>query len=301
MRIKVFQALYSYYQNGFSNSSHALENLLKTLEKMHELFIFNLWFLVRISEIIDTRHELSKHKYNKSEKQPEGKRIFSDNICIKSIKNNNDFKRYLEKYGIGSDSSDDEFIRNIARRIENSQEYKKFQQSDNNDTDMEYLKHIYKKYIYTSSVLLSNLEEKDMHWTYDQYNVGIILLSYLKKDSFFNSPGAVLPKVFKSSENNDMENDEDFVKILFEKTISHSEESQEIINKYLENWEPERIALTDTIIMHMACAEIVNFNSIPVKVSLNEYIELSKIFSTPKSNVFINGVLDKVRTHFNKE
>ena len=150
-------------------------------------------------------------------------------------------------------------------------------------------------------MLLSLFEEHNMHWAHDQYYIGIILMTYMKKESFFNNPETPLPDTFKPLEFEDSETDKNFVKILFTTTIKHASEYELIINQYLENWEPERIALSDIIIMRMACAEILTFDQIPIKASLNEYIELSKTFSTPKSKIFVNGVLDKVISHYNRE
>ncbi len=300
LRIKIFQALYSFYQSEPDNVTVALKNLMTSLEKMHELFIRNLAILIKVADIIDDRHETSKQKFIKSEQNSELLKRLSDNICIKNLYQNESYQQYLSYYKINiSDEAD--LMRQISRNVEDSREYKNFQISENSDNDMQYLKDIYKRHVYNNPNLLSRLEEMNLHWANDQYFIGIILMTFLKKDSFFSHPDLLLPEIFKQKEFDDAESDEDFVKILFVKTIKQAEEHQIMINKYLENWEPERIALCDVIIMKMALAEILNFNQIPVKASLNEYIELTKTFSTPKSKIFVNGILDKVISHYNRE
>lgn len=300
LRIKIFQALYSYYQTEPDNVSVALKNLMTSLNKMHELFIRNLAMLMKIADIIDDRFETGKQKFLKSESDSELLKRLSDNSCIKNLRSNQQLQHYLITYKINL-SEDADILRQIARNIEESEDYKAFQVSESTKNDMQFIKSIYKNFIYTNQNLISHLEELNIHWGNDQYYTGIIIMTYLKKDSFFSDHLMPVPETFKPVEFEDAESDEDFVKTLFVKTIKHADEFQSMINQYLENWEPDRIALCDIIIMKMALAEILNFNQIPVKVSLNEYIELTKTFSTPKSKIFVNGVLDKVISHYNRD
>lgn len=300
LRIKIFQSLYAYYQTEQDNVSAALKNLMFSLEKMHELFVRNLAIIVKIADIIDERHEAGKQKFIKPDIRESSGRLFSDMICIRNLKNNESYTELTRLYKINL-SEETDLLRQIARNIEDSSVYKAYRITVSEKEDMTYLRNIYKSHIFTNPVFLSRLEEINMHWGNDQYYTGIILMSFLKKDSFFSNPDEQLPGVFKTTEFDEAESDEDFVKILFMKTVKHADEYQEMINQYLENWEPERIALCDMIIMKMALAEILNFPQIPVKASLNEYIEMTKTFSTPKSKIFVNGVLDKVISHYNRE
>jgi transcription antitermination protein NusB len=300
LRIKIFQALYSYYQSENADVSTSLKNLFTSLDKMHELFIRNLLIILKIADILDDRFETQKQKFYKNEEISEQTRRFSDVSCIQLLRNNNHFQRFVSEYKINL-SEDSDMLRQLARNIESNLVYKSFCSSETEKSDMEILRSIYKSEIYTNPLMLSRLEEMNIHWSTDQYFIGIILMTYLKKDSFFNQANIPLPETFKTADFDEAESDEDFVKFLFVKTINHADEYQEMINMYLENWEPDRIALCDLIIMKMALAEIIHFQQIPVKVSLNEYIELTKTFSTPKSKIFVNGLLDKVISHYNKE
>ncbi len=300
LRIKIFQSLYAFYQTDQENVPAAMKNLMFSLEKMHELFVRNLAFIVKIADIIDERHEAGKQKFIKPDIREMSGRLFSDMQCIKNLRNNAHYNELYRNYNINL-ADDTDMLRQIARNIEDSNVYKTFRESDTETKDMSYLRNLYKSFIFTNPVLLSRLEEANIHWANDQYYVGIILMSFLKKDSFFHNPDEKLPSVFKPTEFEEAESDEEFVKTLFMKTIKHADDYQEVINLYLENWEPERIALCDTIIMKMAMAEIIHFPQIPIKASLNEYIEMTKVFSTPKSKIFVNGILDKVISHYNRE
>lgn len=300
LRVKIFQALYSYYQTESQDVGTSLKNLMTSLEKMHELFIRNLYIILKVSDILDERIETRKQKFIQNTEVNQHEKCLSDLSCIAFLRKNKQFEGYIKQYNLNlADEAD--ILRQLARNIENNPAYISFCSNESKGNDMEILRSIYKSEIYTNPLLISRFEEQNMHWANDQYYIGIILMTYLKKDSFFNLKDAPLPGIFKPLDFEEAESDEEFVKLLFVKTLNHAGEYQAIINMYLENWEPDRIALCDMIIMKMAMTEIMHFQQIPVKVSLNEYIELTKTFSTPKSKVFVNGVLDKVISHYNRE
>jgi transcription antitermination protein NusB len=300
LRIKIFQALYSYYQSDSEDMSPAMKNLIKSLDKMHELFILNLSLLMKIADMIDERFETGKQKHIKTGRDSEQLKRLSDNAAIVNLRKNQSLASLISEYKIQW-GGDNDLIRKISRTIEENPDYQNFRDTSDTDSDLQFIKSLYKNHIYGNELLLSWLDEQNIHWAQDQYYIGIILMSYLKKESFFSDSTLDVPGVYKPLEHEEAESDEDFVKILFRESIRQAGDNERIINQYLENWEPDRIALSDIIIMRMACAEILSFDQIPVKVSLNEYIEMSKTFSTPKSKIFVNGVLDKVISHYNRE
>ncbi len=300
LRIKIFQALYSYYQSDSEDITPALKNLMRSLVKMHELFVLNLSLLMKISEMIDERFETGKQKFIKTGKDSEQLKRLSHNSAIQNLYQNDSLASFIREYKIQW-SGDDDMVRRIARSIEESSEYQEFRSTTDQEGDLQFLKTLYKNHVYGDELLSSRLEDMNIHWGQDQYYIGIILMSNLKRDSFFSDPALKVPDVFKPIEFEEAESDEDFVKQLFRETILKAKDSEQVIHQYLENWDTERIALSDIIIMRMACAEILTFDQIPIKVSLNEYIDMSKTFSTPKSKIFVNGVLDKVISHYNRE
>jgi transcription antitermination protein NusB len=300
LRIKLFQSLYAYFQNDTTQLPVALKNLMISLEKMHELLVLNVSLMIRIAHVLDERFESQKQKFIQADESVNALRRLSSNEGIENLMSNTAFSKFIADYSIQW-GGEDELLKKMAKSIEESKEYKEFQMSGDTANDIQYLKTIYKKHIYTHSSFLSYLEELNIHWVHDQYYIGVILMSLMKKDSAFNNAQIPFPEVFKNNDFEEAESDLEFANTLFMKTITEHKEYDNIIHQYLENWEPDRIALTDTIIMRMACAEILHFNQIPVRVSLNEYIELSKSYSTPKSKIFVNGILDKVIAHYARE
>jgi len=156
-------------------------------------------------------------------------------------------------------------------------------------SDKDIIKFIFKKVILKSSLAEQVFEEKFLYWPVDKDVLQALIAKTFKNFAFADEAQNKLAEV-----TGNWEEDREFIVNLFEETIRHNDEYQELISKKTQNWEPDRIAMIDTLLMKMSIAEFVNFTSIPVKVSINEYLEISKEFSTPKSNSFINGILDKI-------
>lgn len=302
LRIKVFQSLYAYYQTEDNNIVSTEKNLFNSIYKMHELFISNLALIIKLADVSDERLEINKQKHIKTEQDSELLRKFSDNHAIQNLKNNSHLNRLITNYKINW-SDDEDFLKQIIRLIENSDLYKNYRSNHDYtlESDTDFIKKIYNVYIYNDEDVVSNLEEKNLHWVQDQYYIGVQVSNFIKKQLPTLKPNDLMPEVFKNKDNDEVESDEIFVKNLFNFTIELEKQTESDIVKFIENWEPDRIALCDLIIMKMACTEILKFDQIPVKSTLNEYIELAKLYSTPKSKVFINGILDKVFSFYQRE
>lgn len=300
LRIKIFQALYGFYQSGSDDLKIAEKNLFTSLNAMHELLFVNISLLLRLARMSEERFEMSNQKFIKRERDNASLRRFSDNEVIKRLDSNEQVKKIISNYKINWGGQDN-LLKKIIRAIEDSEEYQAYQSSETTIKDSETLRHLYNDFIMQEPLLLNYLEEDNMHWVQDQIYIGSLMNTMLKKKSFMTDNKEEVPGVFKEPDFKEAESDHDFVKKLFSQTILHEKEYEEVIFKYIENWEPDRIALSDMIIMKMACAEIITFDQIPLKSSLNEYIELSKAYSTPKSKIFVNGVLDKAVSHLQRE
>jgi N utilization substance protein B len=157
------------------------------------------------------------------------------------------------------------------------------------DTSKEFIIKVYKKFIADNEMLEHLFEEKSIHWADDNYFVCGYITKFLKNYKSKWTSERKIPALFK-----DLEDDTDFIKVLFRKTLVNNDEFAKLIMTKAKNWEADRIATVDFIFMKMAVCELTKLPSVPVKVTLNEYIELSKIYSTPKSKMFINGVIDKL-------
>jgi N utilization substance protein B len=295
LRIKVFQSLYAYYQNNTGNDAMAEKNLMHSLEKMYELFLINLSLLSAIGKIEKDRQELHKQKFYQNNQT---KRLFYDNLFISALRENENLIA-ANKHNSAFWNNAQDVVKKIVRTIETCEEYIEYTQSSSIDikSDAAFVLKIYKKYIYTDESLTSFLEETNIHWAQDQYYVGLFVISFIKTEGKEFTKQSILPTLFKPVDDFN-ESDELYVKKLLKLTITKSPEYEPVIYQNIKNWEPDRIALSDTILLKMAVTEILNFDQIPIKSSINEYIELAKVFSTPKSKIFINGVLDKVISHY---
>lgn len=187
-------------------------------------------------------------------------------------------------------------IRKLYNEVRKADDFHRYLEepisSFSNDRDI--LVKILKKQMLRSESLHYFFEEKNIHWSDDFFTANLLALKTIKhlKESF--DADSKLPSLFKDNEFDSTNEDLDFVKQLFRKTIVKSEEYEKLIEGKVKNWEMERIAVMDVLLLKMALVELMEFPSVPIKVTLNEYIELAKMFSTPKSKVFVNGILDKL-------
>jgi N utilization substance protein B len=182
-------------------------------------------------------------------------------------------------------------VKTLFSTLKKSPEYTEYlaKKGDTLHSDKDVIKHIFKKVILKSSLAEQVFEDKFIYWPVDKDVLQALIAKTFKNFAYDNPAENKLAEV-----TGNWEEDKEFIISLFEETIRHNDEYQQLITAKTQNWEPERIAMIDTLLMKMAIAEFVNFTSIPVKVTINEYLEISKEFSTPKSNSFINGILDKI-------
>lgn len=212
-----------------------------------------------------------------------------NNSLLKKLNENEEFKAALVKYDVNWDREDSFPWKFYRDKITKDEEFIKYQGLENPtfDDDKAIILHLLKKVIYKDEMFIGNFEDNDPHWVENQDIVKSILVKNMK--SFTENDPLEL---ITFPEN--WEEDEEFYEILFTKSAKRDEEIDSVIENKLKNWDVERLAITDLVIIKMAVIEMLNFPSIPVKVTINEFIELAKKYSTPKSKIFINGVLDAV-------
>ena len=296
IRIKVLQIVYSYYQNGNGDLKVAENELLFSLQKSYDLYYYLLLLIVEVTnqqrKILDTR----KSKYMPTEDELHPNTRLVDNRFAAQLASNDTLIKYVNAQGL-SWANDEEFIKNILDLILNSEIYTEYlnNEEDSYEVDREFWRQIFKKVICGNEMIEEYLEDKSIYWNDDIEIVETFALKTIKK--FEESKGNKQPllPMFK-----DME-DKAFAVKLFRQSLLKGKEYRERIDKHMKNWETERIANMDLIIMQVAIAEILNFPTIPVSVTLNEYIDAAKYYSTPKSGNFINGILDSVVNELKKE
>ncbi len=294
LRIKVLQAIYAFFQSNNDRIDVGERQLLSNLNKIFDLYIYQISLLLAIVNFAKQRMEEGKKKYFPTENDINPNRKFVDNRFVAQIEENREFLRKEDSLKINW-KGEEELIRRIYNIIRQSEEYIEYMDStdDSYKADKEIIVKIFRNYIAESESLQYYFEEKNINWVVD-YPSSIMMFiktinSFKESDDEFKE----LPKLYKSEENQDNE-DINFVIRLFRKSILNREEFSKMISEKVKNWEIERLAIMDIIILVMAMTEMIEFPSIPVKVTFNEYIDISKNYSTPKSRVFINGMLDKL-------
>lgn len=291
LRIKVLQALYAFFQSDRTEITAGEKEMLKSINKIFDLYLYMLVLITDVSEHARRNIEQNKEKRLPTDEDLNPNTKFIDNRVIAQIENNFEFKKQIDARKISWQVEWDN-VRKLWRRIREGEEYRAYMDSPTSsfEEDKNFVLTIFRNYIGVDDVMHAFLEDRSIYWADDLTLVALNIIKTIqntKED--MPQHGRVLSPLFK-----DKEDDLMFVKELFRKTISFNDSYSELIAEKTRNWEVDRIALIDVILMKMALCEFEHFSSIPVKVSLNEYIELAKNYSTTKSKVFINGVLDKL-------
>ncbi|MFD1630819.1 transcription antitermination factor NusB [Pseudopedobacter beijingensis] len=289
LRVKVMQTLYAYLQSEGSDYKKQEKNLLSSVDKVYEMYIGLLALIndvVQYAEI-DAEDRANKHLPSAEDLNPNLKIL--DNLFIKMLLESDEYIQAIKKYKVSWDF-DPELARSLFATLKASPEYKEYLETEGHTLhdDKEIIKFIFKKVILKSELAQNALEEKHINWQVDHDVLKAMIAKTLKNFDDVNGDA----KLAQISSN--WVEDREFIIDLFHKTLANEASFKEMIAGKTKNWEADRIAMMDTLIMKMALAELIYFSSIPVKVTINEYLEIAKEFSTPKSNVFINGILDKI-------
>ena len=289
IRIKVLQIVYSHYQNDNKDLKAAETELQFSLRKSYDLYHYLLLLIVELTTQQKQNIATRKAKFRPSYEEMNPNERFINNRFAAQVQSNQFLQKYITEQGI-SWSIDTDFIKSTLETVLNSPLYADYINNpvDNYEVDKEFWKNVFKKLICNNDDINEYLEDKSIYWNDDIEIVETFALKTIKR--FQEEAGATqeLLPMYKDKE------DLQFATKLFRQTLLKSTELRERINKHLKNWETERIANMDLVILQVALAEIMNFPSIPVNVTLNEYIDNAKCYSTPKSGNFINGVLDSI-------
>jgi N utilization substance protein B len=295
LRIKALQALYAFTQSHNDNLVLGEKDLLKSINKLYEIFIYQLSLLLEVVEYAEKRLEENKQKFFPTSEDLAPNRRFIDNLFLKQMNENKDLARYVNTYKI-SWADQGEMIRKLYISMRELPEYQEYMKKPNSTyfDDKEIAQQIVKKVFTRSELLQFFYEEKNIHWSDDFYAANLLVAKTIKSWDVSWDETQRLPLLFKEQVGGGDNEDREFLVQLFRKTIVKDEEYTALIENKVKNWEMDRIAVMDILLIKMAIVELLEFPSIPIKVTLNEYIELAKMFSTPKSKIFINGILDKM-------
>ena len=287
LRIKVVKALFAHLKSGADNMMASEKTLMASVDKAYDLYFQILILPVEIARYAEQRQELAKQKKLPTFEDLNPNTKFVDNAVIRTIANSDAVNDHVAARKLGWERYP-ELIRTLYAQLTESDYYKDYMQREERsfDDDKKLLEDFFKE-LQSCEALDDVLEEMSILWTDDLPYIVIMVLRTLSNLRVSHTELKV-PAKFKSSE------DPEFVKTLFEKSLVNYSAFQDYIEKFTANWDVERIVFMDNLIIGTAMAELTSFPSVPVKVTLDEWIEISKYYSTPGSSTFINGVLDKI-------
>ena len=294
IRVKVMQSIYAMHQNGSDSIEKEEKFLLYSIDNILDLYLTMLSSLIEIGkkEAVFIEKSSQKHITTSQERNPNKK--FINNTILQILSENNSLSIALENRKINHWELNEDYIQILLDSIKNSDFYAKYMSNtaNNFEEDKQFILDIFTELIVPNEKLYEFLEDNKLTWIDDIPVVNTQIIKQLKQIKSAKDEAFRVPKIFKDQE------DQEFVTNLFRKTVLNERElAKEYVDK-TPNWDSERIAEIDTIVLKMAICEFVKFPSIPVKVTINEYLEIAKEYSTPKSSIFINGILDNLVKEF---
>ncbi len=289
LRIKVLKALYAHLAGAVESVAIEEKNLLKGINKSYDLYPHILSLIVEMKRYAEERIEIGLKKHLPTQEDLNPNRKFVKNSVIAQLEGDDALDMMLVEKKLGW-ANYPELIKHLWQKMCEADYYKEYMTSERNSyaEDRKLVEEFYLQTVQDNQMLTEVLEENSIMWSDDLDFILIMVLRTL--GSLRKGEAVALLPQYKN------EDDEAFVKSLFARALVGYEDNLAIVEKYTRNWDVERIALMDNVIMTTAIAELVGFDSIPVKVSLDEYIEIAKYYSTLGSSTFINGVLDKIST-----
>ena len=292
IRIKVVQLTYAYYQNGNKNIDTAEKELFFSLSKAYDLYNYLLLLIVAITREERHRVDIAIQRAQREETELPSQKFVYNKFALQ-LEENKTLHDFVVAQKLSWDD-DIEFIRKVCNQIESSELYTNYMSSESDDyeTDRELWRKLYKQLIQNNTDLDALLEEKSLYWNDDREVIDTFVLKTIKRFSPDKESGQELLPEYKDEE------DKDFARRLFRATILNADRYQQYMSEASRNWDFSRLAYMDVVIMQIAIAEMLTFPNIPISVTINEYVDLAKLYSTPKSGGYINGMLDSIARYF---
>ena len=296
IRLKIVQIIYAYYQNGGKNLDTAEKELFFSLSKAYDLYNYLLLLMVEVTKQANKRLNAAKNKLvpTKEELFPNTK--FVENRFIAQLEVNKQLLEFSNNQKKTWENEAD-FVKTLCDKILESDIYKEYMASSDKsyEVDRELWRKLYKAFVFNNEELDVLLEDQSLYWNDDKEIVDTFVLKTIKRFEAKNGANQTLLPEFKDEE------DQEFARRLFRRAILNCDYYRHLISENTRNWDLDRVAFMDVIIMQCALAEILSFPNIPVSVSLNEYVEIAKVYSTIKSGSFVNGTLDGIVNQLKKE
>ena len=288
IRLKVVQLSYAYYQNGNSNLDVALKELSFSLSKAYDLYLYMLSLMVAVHRVAERRVETAQSRYQRiGEGEPPSTR-FIENKFMAQLQANQQLLEFSEDQK-KTWSDEEDFVRRLYNQVVASEAYLEYMARTGEttyDEDRELWRRIYRTVFVDNEDLEQILEDKSLYWNDDRFIVDTFVLKTIKRfEPRTGSRQPLLPE-FRDEE------DREFATRLFRASLLGAENYRQMIGQLLQGWDLSRLAIMDLIIMQTALAEICTFPAIPISVTINEYVEIAKMYSTPQSGRYVNGLLD---------
>ena len=288
IRVKVVQLTYAYYQNGNNNIDAAEKELVFSLSKAYDLYNYLLSLMVAVTKEAREYYNVMDRKARREQTVRPSMR-FADNRFVLQLENNRMLNEFLENKKMTWEKHV-EYVKRLFQRILDAQFYKDYLKSDNDsyEHDKEVWRKIYKAFIMDNDDLEELLEDDSLYWNDDKEIVDTFVVKTIKR--FEEKNGVKQPLLPEY----DSEEDREFARKLFRASILKADEFQRYMNEASRNWDFSRLAYMDVVIMQIAIAEMMTFPNIPINVTINEFVDLAKLYSTPRSGSYINGMLDAI-------
>ena len=291
IRVKIVQLTYAYYQNGHHNMDTAEKELLFSLSKAYDLYNYLLGLIVAITQEERRRVDIATRRAEREGTETPSQR-FAFNKFATQLEENKQLNLFMEDKKM-SWENDVEAVRKLCGQIEQSPLYQEYMMSDAEDyeTDRELWRRIYRTLIQGNEDLDAILEEKSLYWNDDKEIVDTFVLKTIKRFDPANKADQELLPEYDDTE------DREYALKLFRSTILNADTYQRYMSETSRNWNFSRLAYMDVVLMQIAITEMLTFPNIPISVTINEYVDLAKLYSTPKSGGYINGMLDAIARH----
>jgi len=296
IRLKVMQSLYSYFSNPSNEISISEKEMAKDIRSIAELHVILISFIIELHTYATDFLEENKTKYIPSKEDLNPNTKFLNNRIITALKEDELLNKKVRRILSFWRKNDLDIIRKVFVKMYKSQQYSDYlnNKKDNFNQDKKFVQIMLNEYILDNEFFHFILQERSIFWTDDLPFISMFLKGQINNMKE-NNNNSLVTDVFKNN------NDKKFAVDLFRKTINNADEFEQLIESKVKNWELERISKMDLLLIKMALTEVISFKEMPIKVSFNEYIEISKYYSTKNSKVFINGVLDKIVSQYTRE
>lgn len=288
LRIKVLKALYAHFKSESDSLISSEKNLMFSIDKTYELYHQLLWLIVDVATLAENRIELGRKKHLSTEEERNPNTKFIENRVVALLRGSENLTDYLAVHKLGWIQYP-ELIKTLYNSMISSDYYKEYMASPTRSfkEDRKFVENFYTLTVDSCVELENVVEEQSIFWSDDLDFANIMVIRTISNMKASQTEVELLPQ-YKN------EDDREYVKELFRHAVVHYNEYYEYIGRFTKNWDVDRIAFMDNLIMVTTMSELIAFPSIPVKVTFDEFIEIAKYYSTPSSSTFINGVLDKV-------